>query len=438
VEATTSPIPNRLIITRIPTRTGAGPSVVTSPTAIASLYTHLLALPEPSVGVCPTYVRTEWILNFSQGTHTPLLKARILQGGCTLVILSTTTKHVRVPDPALWKMLTAVGVTKDAHTGGGLTPANLQSAYSLPSMTRGKGQTVAIVDAFDDPQAEHDLAVYRATFHLPACTTRNGCFRKVNEWGGTGRPRTDSGWSGEIALDLDMVSAVCPLCHILLVEASSASLLDLGKGVDTAVKLGATVVSNSYGVTEDATARRYAVHYDHPGVVITASSGDGGYGVQVPASYGSVTAVGGTTLSVAHNARGWQETAWYGSGSGCSKDVSKPIWQNDQGCQRRSVVDVSAVGDPSTGVAVYSTYGDATGWLMLGGTSASSPIIAGVYALAGNARETTGERLYTHYRDFNDIVSGSNGECVPAYLCNAGKGYDGPTGLGTPKGIGAF
>ncbi len=322
------------------------------------------------------------------------------------------------------------------NTPQGLSPANLQAAYKLPSATAGKGQTIAIVDAYNDPNAASDLAVYRSTFGLPACTTANGCFKKVDQNGKTSYPQTNSDWVSEISLDVDMVSAIAPRSHILLVEAKSNSFNDLGTAVNTAVRLGATEVSNSYGGSESAqTTRAIASYYNHPGVVITASSGDNGYGVELPAALNTVVAVGGTSLKSATNSRGWTETAWDGASSGCSSSVSKPTWQKDTGCRMKTVTDVSAVADPATGVAVYLT---GSGWSIYGGTSAASPIIAATYALAGNAAKINGSYLYSHASSLNDVVGGKNGSCSKAYLCTAVTGYDGPTGLGTPKGIGAF
>ena len=336
--------------------------------------------------------------------------------------------------------------TADASVSG-YGPADIQSAYNLASAAaaNGSGETVALVDAQDDPNAESDLATYRSEFGLPACTSANGCFSKVDENGGTNYPSPDSGWAGEISLDLDMVSATCPNCHILLVEAGSASMDDLGTAVNTAVSLGADFVSNSYGGSESSTDTSYdSQYFDHPGVAITASAGDGGYGVEYPAASPYVTAVGGTSLSTASNARGWTESVWStssseGTGSGCSAYEPKPSWQTDSGCSGRTVADVSAVADPATGVAVYDTYG-ASGWQVYGGTSAASPIIAGVYALAGapGANTTPASDLYADPSGLYDVTSGSNGNCSPAYLCTAGTGYDGPTGLGTPDGTAAF
>ncbi|WP_256725499.1 hypothetical protein [Streptomyces sp. IMTB 2501] len=337
-------------------------------------------------------------------------------------------------------------LTVSPHTApSGYGPSDLQSAYNLPSATAGSGRTVAIVDAMDDPTAESDLAAYRSQYGLPACTTANGCFHKVNQTGGTTYPSVDSGWAGEISLDLDMVSAVCPQCHITLVEASSTSMTDMGTAENEAVALGAKYVSNSFGGSEDPSETTADVQYfNHPGVAITVSAGDSGYGVQYPASSPYVTAVGGTSLSRASNSRGWSESVWStgsteGTGSGCSADEAKPTWQADTGCARRTVADVSAVADPATGVAVYDTTG-ASGWNVYGGTSASSPIIAATYALAGTptANSYPSSYPYGHTSALNDVTTGADGTCSPSYFCTAGTGYDGPTGLGTPNGTAAF
>ncbi len=331
-------------------------------------------------------------------------------------------------------------------TPSGYGPSDLQSAYNLPSAAAGSGQTVAVVDAQDDPSAESDLATYRAQYGLPACTTANGCFHKVDQSGGTNYPSADPGWAGEISLDLDMVSAVCPQCHILLVEAASPSLADLGTAVNKAVSLGARYVSNSYGGAENpAETSLDNQYFNHPGVAITASAGDSGYGAQFPAASQYVTAVGGTSLSRGGNTRGWSESVWstdstHGTGSGCSADEPKPSWQTaDTGCAHRTIADVSAVADPATGVAVYDSY-SASGWNVFGGTSASSPIVAATYALAGTPAAGTYPASYPYggASALNDVTTGSNGTCAPSYLCTAGSGYDGPTGLGTPNGTAAF
>ena len=333
-----------------------------------------------------------------------------------------------------------VGLMPDA-TPAGYGPSDLQAAYALPSATAGAGQTVAIVDAFNDPKAAADLAVYRSQFGLPACTTASGCLRQVSQTGTTTLPKANHGWAEEESLDLDMVSAICPLCHIILVEATSASTKNLGTAVNTAVSLGAEFVSNSYGGSETSTeANTDTKFYNHPGVAVTASSGDSGFGPQYPAASQFVTAVGGTSLTRASNARGWTETAWNGAGSGCSAFEAKPTWQHDTGCARRTIADVSAVADPNTGVAVYDTQGGDPGFEVFGGTSVASPIIASVFALAGTPTAGTypSSYPYSHTTSLNDVTSGTNGTCSPAYLCTAGAGYDGPTGLGTPNGTAAF
>jgi subtilase family serine protease len=333
------------------------------------------------------------------------------------------------------------GRVRHADSPIGYGPSDLQSAYSLPSLTKGAHQTVAVVDGYDDPAAEHDLAVYRKQFGLPACTTSNGCFHKVDQNGGGDYPETDGGWGQEISLDLDMVSAVCPHCHLLLVEATTTSMANLGQAEDTAVRLGAAAVSNSYG-GPDASDNDYGRYYHHPGVAITASAGDNGYGVSYPASSKWVTAVGGTTLQRSSAARGFSETAWDEGGSGCSSDNTTG-WQAESTthCPGRAVADVSAVADPSTGVAVYDSvdFQGTSGWLTFGGTSASSPIIAAVYALAGNTNTIDdGSYLWAHHSGLRDVTSGSNGSCTLAIWCQAGRGWDGPTGWGSPDGLSAF
>ena len=320
-------------------------------------------------------------------------------------------------------------------TPAGYGPADIRSAYTLDASD--STQTVAIVDAYDDPNAESDLATYRSHYGLSPCTTANGCFRKVNQNGGTKPPRANAGWAEEISLDVDMVSATCPSCHILLVEASSNSLANLGTAVNyAATQPGVAAISNSYGggeySTETTDVGRY---YTHPGIAITVSSGDNGYGVEFPAAANTVTAVGGTSLRRDSSARGFGETAWSGAGSGCSAYVTKPPWQKDTGCARRTVADVSAVADPNTGVAVYDTYRDG-GWLVFGGTSVSAPIVGSVYAMGNPAGSPS--QPYATPAGLFDVTSGSNGSCSPGYLCTAGAGYDGPTGLGTPNGTSAF
>jgi len=325
----------------------------------------------------------------------------------------------------------------------GYAPIDLIKAYQLP-LTGGAGVTLAIVDAYASPTAQSDLDAYRSRFGLPPITVT-----QVNQNGGSiSSVSGDTGWGQEEALDLDMASAICPSCKLLYVGGNSASFADLGAAVNTAVRLGATIVSNSYGASEFASESSYAAPYNQPGVAITVSSGDSGYGVQFPASASTVTAVGGTTLSRASNSRGFTESVWSGAGSGCSAYITKPKWQTDPSCSRRTVADVSAVADPNTGVAVYDSYGSTGGanWLVFGGTSVAAPIIAGVYGLAGNASiiGTGASYTYAHPTSLFDVTTGSNGQCVRgkntagAYLCTGVTGFDGPTGLGTPHGVGAF
>ncbi|OIJ99495.1 putative Ig domain-containing protein [Streptomyces monashensis] len=332
-----------------------------------------------------------------------------------------------------------------AATPSGLSPANLHSAYNLPT-SAGSGMTVGIVDAYNDPNAESDLATYRSTYGLSACTKANGCFKQVSQTGSTtSLPTNDTGWAGEEMLDIDMVSAVCPNCSIVLVEANSATDSDLGTAENEAVALGAKFVSNSWGGSESsAQTSEDSQYFKHPGVAITVSAGDSGYGAEYPATSQYVTAVGGTALSTASNSRGWSESVWNtssteGTGSGCSAYDPKPSWQTDTGCSKRMEADVSAVADPATGVAVYDTFGG-SGWAVYGGTSASSPIIASVYALAGTpgASDYPAKYPYSHTGNLYDVTSGSNGSCSPSYFCTAGTGYDGPTGWGTPNGTAAF
>jgi Ricin-type beta-trefoil lectin domain/Putative Ig domain/Subtilase family len=336
-----------------------------------------------------------------------------------------------------------------AAAPAGYSPAALQSAYSLTqaSATAGRGQTVAVVDAFHDPDAAANLAVYRAQYHLPPCTTASGCLRQVNQNGAASplpRPAGTTGWAAEEAVDLDTVSAICPNCHIIVVEANNGAAPNLGAAVNAAVSLGARFVSNSYSFAETARETAYDAYYDHPGVAVTASSGDSGYGTAYPAASRYVTSVGGTSLVRAPGtARGWRETVWndFGAtGSGCSGYEAKPAWQTDPGCPRRTENDVAADADPNTGVAVYDTYGQDRGWEVFGGTSVASPIIAATYALAGppGAGATPAEYPYQHTGHLYDVTSGSDGSCAGSYLCTARVGYDGPTGWGTPDGTGAF
>jgi hypothetical protein len=348
----------------------------------------------------------------------------------------------------------AVGSTEAStcavSESAGYTPCNLQKAYGLTAAAKsdGKGVIVGVVDAYDDPNAATDLAVYRSNFELPACTVKNKCFTKLNQLGkASPLPAASQSAASEISLDLDMVSAICPHCSILLVEAKSNGFSDLGAAEDEAVTLGARVVSNSWGTGEFNGETSFDDDFDHLGVATTFSSGDGAYqgGVQYPSASPYVTSVGGTELTPVTGGRGWSETVWVtpgspptqGSGSGCSAYEGKPAWQKDSGCANRTTADVSAV---AANVLSYDTY-PSGGWYYSYGTSVSSPIIAGVYGLAANPSTITipaSEAYTAPAKDLFDIVKGSTGTCSPNYLCTAGKGYNGPTGMGTPHGIGAF
>ena len=333
-------------------------------------------------------------------------------------------------------------VTPNATTSrsSGYISADLRTAYGL--LGKNGTATVAIVDAFASPNARADLDFYRADTKLPALAV--GQFSQANQDGGPiSTVSGNTGWGQEEMLDLEMVSAICPGCKIVYVGANSASFADLGAAVNRAVLLGATVVSNSYGGSEssgEATIQKAS--YTHAGVAITVSSGDSGYGAESPAAFNTVTAVGGTNLKLNADGTRASETVWSGAGSGCSAYITKPSWQHDTGCTRRTIADVAAVADPATGVAVYDSYGSTAGanWYVFGGTSVAAPIIGGVYGLSGNTAGTPAALLYgSGAATLFDVTSGSNGRCTSrrttgtAYLCTGGLGYDGPTGNGTPN-----
>lgn len=344
------------------------------------------------------------------------------------------------PDVAecLALMRTDVG---GAHPNvAGLGPSDLQGAYKLPSSTAGKGEIVAVVDAYDDPAAANDVNTYRSYFGIPTCNATNPCFIKVNQKGQQKNyPVASASWAVEESLDVDMVSAICPNCTVVLVEANTNSLSDLGKSVGTAVKImHANAVSNSY----IAYKAKYSIggdYFHHPGHIITAAGGDDGYMVGEPAGFPDVVAVGGTDLIKASGKRHWNEIVWPGTGSGCVLTRPKPTWQHDKGCKWRTMNDVAADASPSSGVAVYDSYLGG-GWIVVGGTSAASPIIASVYALAGNTSKlNAAESLYAQGASLYDVTQGADGVCPSHHeLCYAGKGYDGPTGNGTPNGVSAF
>jgi len=336
-------------------------------------------------------------------------------------------------------------------------PNQLRSAYNLTSTVGSPSQVIAIVDAYDDPNIQSDLDTYSSRFgiaSLPSCSgpvalSTVSCFQKVDQRGGTNYPTVDSGWALEIALDVEIAHGVCPSCSILLVEADSSTLANLFAAVDRAATLGATEMSNSYGTSREFSGETtYDSHFNRKGIAITVSSGDSGYGTSYPAASPYVTSTGGTSLYLDSFGNYSTESAWSGSGSGCSsQETLKPSGQPTIGnCARRIIADVSAVADPNTGAAVYDSvpYNGSSGWFKVGGTSLSSPLIAAVYALAGGVSSA----LYGNAMPYalktagniHDITSGKNGRCSGANiaLCTATSGFDGPTGLGTPNGVGAF
>jgi subtilase family serine protease len=356
-----------------------------------------------------------------------------------------------------------VPVVNSSPGSGSYGPAQFHIGYNLPCTPGGSvssvcaapvsfgGQTIAIVDAYDDPTAEADLATYDLQYGLPACTTANGCFKKIDQTGGTTYPAANGNWALEISLDVQVAHMICQTCKMMLVEANSNSVNDLGTAVNEAVSLGATEVSNSYGGNEFNGETSFDSYYSHANVAITASTGDSGYGAQYPASSAGVLAVGGTTFHLNSDNTYASEAVWSSSGSGCSTyetanswQTSVSDWSQTQCTSRRGAADVGADADPSSGAAVYDSTpynGMSPGWWTVGGTSLSSPLIASVIALAGGtAGVTNAESLpYTHFNATNshDITAGSNGTCG-TIMCTGAVGYNGPAGMGTPNGTGGF
>ncbi|GAA0959780.1 peptidase S8 [Kribbella koreensis] len=356
----------------------------------------------------------------------------------------STAKAAHTASCHALKLVDAAGksVTSAAPPATGLTPTGLRDAYKLNGLSA-NGRTVAIVDAYGYPNLERDLGVYRSQFGLSACTIANGCLRIINQTGGTTLPSFNVGWAGEQALDVDAVSAAAPDAKIVVVQAKSASFADLGTAVVTASKQpGVVAISNSYG-GGDASDATYGSYYNHPGIAVTASTGDDGYqGGSYPASSSYTTAVGGTSLVSAGNSRGWSESVWSGAGSGCStyNTALSAASTFGTGCSKRAMADVSAAADPSKGgmAIYYPTSKTASTWAQFGGTSEAAPIIASVYALSGNTAGYANALPYAHASSLFDVTSGSNGSCPTTQWCNARTGWDGPTGLGTPNGAGAF
>jgi subtilase family serine protease len=369
----------------------------------------------------------------------------------------STAQRVCAADPAprhvsclAWVRTSAAGVASVAPAvPTGLGPTQFHAAYGLPT-TAPTAQTIGIVDAYNDPKVFADLKAYNTAFGLPAfpkCnqTHKTSCFKVLNQAGSASPlPANNVSWSLEISLDVQVAHAICQNCKILLVEASSDSFTDIEKAVNTAVKKGAKVVSNSYGDYGNDCAEP---GYDRPGVAMVVSSGDSGFKVSCPAVLPTVVSVGGTHLTL-NGSGGWgSETVWNGSGSGCSVHSQARSWQTSlsgwagTGCGTgRAMNDVAADADPGTGAAVYDSFGYG-GWLVVGGTSLSAPIIAGAYALAAHASPLAypAQGLYTASSSaFHDVTAGSNGSCTVAVQCHGGTGYDLPTGVGTPKGLGGF
>jgi len=318
----------------------------------------------------------------------------------------------------------------------GFGPSDLASAYKLDT-TKGAGMTIAVVDAYNYPNAESDLAKYRSQYGLPACTVASGCLKIINQNGQTSplpanAPSGDD-WTVEAALDLDLASSACPNCKLILVEAQDDQSDGLYIANNAAAAAGANVISNSWGGSEPTNSASYETYFTHSGVGEFVSSGDNGYtgaASDYPSTSAHVVAVGGTSLVKSSNTRGWTEGAWTSGGSSCSINIPKPSYQTSSVCSKRAASDVSAVGDPNTGLAVYNA--GSGGWIVVGGTSASSPFVAGVFALYGLS--TAGPSYpYGHATNFFDVTTGKNGTCGTA-LCNAGAGWDGPTGIGSPNG----
>ncbi|MGA7092412.1 MAG: S8 family serine peptidase [Candidatus Cybelea sp.] len=321
---------------------------------------------------------------------------------------------------------------------------DIEAAYNLPSSKKGAGQIVAVVDAYDNPNVAKDLSKYRSHFGLPKAK-----FYKYNQDGQQSNyPKGDAGRGVEIDLDVDMVSASCPNCTIYLVESNSNDASDTETAETEAVKLGAHIISDSfqcYG-SLDCGDPNYANYFDTPGVTYVAAAGDDGYGFGAPMAFANVVSVGGTVLS--KNGSTYSEVVWPDTGGGCVAAIAKPSWQHDPGCSGRTANDVSAV---ALDVAAYDSYGGYSGWGIFGGTSAATPIVAGAFALAGNGTKQDGGKTFWTLKakklqkDLH-VISGGNDGCPPSlggsYLCTAGTAqfgtYSGPTGWGTPNGVGAF
>lgn len=318
----------------------------------------------------------------------------------------------------------------------GLSPAQIKAAYSFStSSTAGAGKTIAIVDAYNAPNAESDLNVFSSQYGLPACTTANGCFKKVNQTGGTKYPRTDAGWALEISLDVQWAHAIAPGAKILLVEASSNSFTNLLAAEDYAAA-HADYVSNSWGASEFSGESAYDSHFAHSGVSFFVSAGDAGLPAEYPSSSPNVISVGGTTLHFDSAGNVTSETGWSSGGGGCSAYETATTAQSSftgypqASCAgKRATPDVSLDADPASGVSVYDStkYMGQSGWWTVGGTSASSPMWAARAAVAGvvvNAAYVYGTSI-----TYRDITSGNNGAaCLVGFdLCSGRGSWTGAT-----------
>jgi subtilase family serine protease len=342
-----------------------------------------------------------------------------------------------------------------APVPGSYGPAEFHGGYNLPtSPAGGASQTIAIVDAFSNPAVVSDLAIFNAQYGLPAfpnCTSdaQTACLAVLNQSGNPSPlPPEDIGWGLEIALDVQMAHEICQTCRINLYEANDNQFTSLEAAVNTAAAQGANAISNSYGsfgfdCNEPG--------YKHPQIAVTVSSGDSGFGVSCPSQESWVVSVGGTNLQLNPDKTWKSESVWSGGGSGCSNVQQAPKWQTLTanwtaiGCTKRGAVDVSADADPNTGASVYDSRYPGGPWFQVGGTSLSSPLIAAVYALAANANTAPYPAILPYkaqiqgHGGLHDVTTGSNGSCGTHTLqCHAGTGYDLPTGVGTPNGIGAF
>jgi subtilase family serine protease len=332
----------------------------------------------------------------------------------------------------------------------GRVPATVRHTYGFDLLSnQGQGQTIGIVDAYDDPNIEADLGVFSQQTGLPACTKANGCLRQVYANGS--KPALNASWTMEIALDVEWAHAIAPKANIVLVEAASNGNSDLLHAVDVAVTSGASVVSMSWGSPENVFETSSDTHFSHNGITFTASSGDNGSGMQYPAASPLVVSVGGTSLTTDAAGNYSTETGWSGSGGGESIAENEPAFQalfalpNDSR-GKRGMPDVSYDGDPSSGFAIYNSvsYQGFVGWYEAGGTSAGAPQWAALFAISNSMRAASGKRLLTatpamlytaakasYGTYFHDVTSGTNGKC--GALCTAANGYDFVTGLGTPK-----